>query len=139
LSDHGLGLAGSGKQLMHQLITGRESRTGNRARRAASALLPAPDRGSATRFLNIVPIDCQVGLKLLRAVLKALGVVIRNAALPEIRGQGRVQMFGTIKVIDRCRYVPELERRHPPLDVKLCVIWVGFEDSREALDFTGHG
>jgi hypothetical protein len=90
------------------------------------------------RFLDIVPIHGEVGRKLFGAVLKALSIVIRDASLPEIRGQGRIQAFRPIKVVNRCGNVPQLERSHPPFDVELGVMRVGFQGSREALDFAGH-
>jgi hypothetical protein len=54
----------------------------------------APDR-----FLDIVPIDGEICLKLFRTILKALGIVIRNAPLPEVRGQAGVQVFRTIEIV----------------------------------------
>src|SRR5918996_6530173 len=86
------------------------------------------------RFLSVVSVDGEVYLKLFGPVLKALGIVIRDASLPEIRGQGGVQAFGTIEVVDRRRHVPQLERSHPPLYEELGVTWVPGKGSCEALN-----
>src|SRR5882724_3501591 len=86
------------------------------------------------RFLDIMPIHGEVSRKLFGAVLKAPGIVIRDAALPEIRGQGGVPTFCPIKVVNRCGNVPELERSHPPPNIKMGVMRVSFEVSREALN-----
>ena len=91
------------------------------------------------RFLNIVSVAGEVNLKLFGPVLKALGIVMRDAALPKIRGQGGVQAFGTIEVVDRRRNIPQPERSHPSLYVELGVTWVPCQDCREALNFSGQG
>src|SRR5262245_31612998 len=89
-------------------------------------------------LLDIVPVHTEVGLELFGAVLETFGIVIRNASLPEIRGEGRVQAFRLIKVADRRGDVPQLERSHTPSDVELGVMRVNFEGSRQAFDVAGH-
>jgi hypothetical protein len=44
---------------------------------------------------------------------------VRRTALPQIRRQGRVEMFGPIKVVNRCRNVPQLKVGHAALYIIL--------------------
>ena len=49
-----------------------------------------------------MPIDGEIHFKLFGAVREAISIVIRQAALPQIGSQGRVEVFSTIKIANRC-------------------------------------
>jgi hypothetical protein len=85
------------------------------------------------RFFYIVPIDGEIYLKLPGAVHKAPGIVICQAPLPQIRRQGRVEVFGTIKVANRCRNVSQLKADHAPLHIDVRITRVHLEVLRETL------
>ena len=87
------------------------------------------------RFFDIVPIDGEIDLELVGAVLEASGIVIRDAPLPQRRRQGGVEVFGTIEICNRWRNVPELKGDHAPLDVDRGVVRVRLEASRQTLHF----
>ena len=79
------------------------------------------------RFFYIVPIDGEIDLKLPGTLGKALGIVICQAPLPQIRRQGWMEMFSTIKVANRFRDVPQLKVDHTSLHVDMRITRLSLE------------